>query len=118
MKLLIPAALVNLVIVSPAYATGGLICRTAGGRPVEAAITISHTVVPSVVSARLRDGNRNVQVRVAQSWLDARELRLDLVDATALRHELRLRVKGDGRTYDGTLWRRGQHWWVRCRESG
>ncbi len=118
MRIFIAAALVSLLIATPAHATGGLICRTAGSHPIEATFVISHTVVPSVVSARLRDSGRDVPVRVAQSWLEPNELRLDLVDLNAVRHELRLRVKRNGRTYDGALWRAAKRRWVRCREGG
>jgi hypothetical protein len=109
------ALAVVLVIGTSAHATSGMICRAAGERPIEAAIVISHTAVPSVVSARLLDGTRDVSVQVAQAWLEAGELRLDLVDPNALRHELRLHVRRSGRSYDGTLWRAGQRRWVRCR---
>jgi hypothetical protein len=110
-------ALLCMLIAAPAHATGGLTCRTAGARPIEVVLVISHTVIPSVVSARLRDGRSNVTVRVAQSWLDSNGLRLDLVDSNAIRHELRLRANRDGQAFDGTLWRGGKHRWVRCRES-
>jgi hypothetical protein len=105
------------MIAAPAYATGGLTCRTPDPRPIELSLVISHTIVPSVVSASLREGRSNVPVRVAQSWLDRTELRLDLVDPNALRHELRLRAKRNGQTFDGSLWRNGKKRWVRCRES-
>ncbi|WP_458390115.1 hypothetical protein [Sphingomonas sp. F9_3S_D5_B_2] len=95
-----------------------MICRTAGVRPIELGLVISHTAVPAVISARLREGTRDVPVQVAQSWLEASELRLDLVDPNAVRHELRLRTKRAGRTYDGTLWRAGKQRWVRCRGDG
>lgn len=102
---------------TPAFATGGLVCRTAGAHPVEVAAVISHTAVSSVVSARLTDNGREIPVTVAQSWLDPNELRLDLTDKNASRHELRLRVKNMGRNYDGSLWRLGRRRWVRCREG-
>ena len=102
---------------SPAYATGGLVCRTAGPRPIESALVISHTALPSIVSARLSDNGRDVPVTVAQSWLEPSELRLDLMDKNATRHELRLRAKRTGRVYDGSIWRLGQRRWVRCREG-
>lgn len=116
MRLFSTAALVGLLGTS-AHATGGMVCQTAGVQPIETAIVISHTVVPSVVSARLHDGLRAIPVHVAQSWLDAGELRLDLVDPNAIRRELRLRVKRTRGVYDGTLWRAGKQRWVRCRES-
>lgn len=118
MRIFIPALLVILLTATPAHAAGGLICRTAGSHPIEAAVVISHTIVPSIVSVRLRDRGREVPVRVAQSWLEPNELRLDLVDPNAARHELRLRVKRNGRAYDGSLWRGAKRRWVRCRESG
>jgi hypothetical protein len=106
-----------LAITTPAQATGGLICRTAGTKPVEAWLVISHTAVPAVVSARLSDNGRDVPVNVAQSWLEPNEVRIDLTDANAMRHELRLRAKINGRVYDGSLWRSGIRRWVRCREG-
>ena len=115
-KLLIALPLA-LAIATPAQATGGLVCRTAGVKPVEAWLVISHTAVPAVVSARLSDNGRNVPVKVAQSWLEPNEVRIDLTDPNAMRHELRLRAKINGRVYDGSLWRNGIRRWVRCREG-
>jgi hypothetical protein len=111
------AALCSALSATPAFATGGMICRTAGAHPIEIAIVISHTAVPSVVSARLTDNGREIPVSVAQSWLEPSELRLDLTDKQALRHEARLRVTAKGRTYDGSLWRLGKRRWLRCREG-
>jgi hypothetical protein len=82
-------------------------------------VVISHTVVPAVVSARLTDRGRDVPVVTAQSWFDEREVRVDLVDRNAMRHEARLRAswRPSTRSYDGSLWRDGQRRWVRCREG-
>jgi hypothetical protein len=101
----------------PAQATGGLLCRTAGPRPIELSLVISHTVVPAVVSARLSDTGRNVPVATAQSWLEQSEIRLDLVDPNSIRHEARLQAKKNGRFYDGRIWRFGRPRWIRCREA-
>lgn len=117
MRRLIIASPLLALSATPAQATGGLVCRTAGERPIEVSLVIGHTVVSSVVSARLVDGSEQVPVAVAQAWLEPDELRLDLVDPQALRHELRLRAKRNGRTLDGTLWRGGKRRWVRCREG-
>ncbi len=106
-----------LFAATPASATGGLLCRTVGVRPIDVRLVISHTVVSAVVSARLIDRGRDVPVALAQSWLDPGEVRVDLVDRNAQRHELRLRAKRNGAFYDGNLWRAGQRRWVRCRES-
>lgn len=118
MRMLITSALLSLLAAAPAHATGRLVCRTAGSHPTEIDLVISHTVVPSIVSARLRDGGREVPVRVAQSWLEPNGLRLDLVDSNAVRHELRMSVKRNGRAYDGTLQRAAERRWVRCRDGG
>ena len=102
---------------TPAQATGGLVCRTAGPRPIDVAMVISHTAVSAVVSARLTDNGRGVPVALAQSWIEPAEVRLDLSDKNGTRHELRLRAKKNGYVYDGSLWRNGQRRWVRCREG-
>lgn len=106
-----------LLATTPAHATGGLLCSTAGARPIDVSLVIGHTAVSSVVSARLTDAGANVPVIVAQSWLDSNEIRLDLTDGNAVRHELRLRARRNGQVYDGSLWRHGKRRWVRCRES-
>ena len=111
--LLVPLALAA----APAHATGGLICRTAGAKPIETWVVVSHTAVSAVVSARLADNGRDIPVAVAQSWLDPNEFRLDLTDKNAVRHELRIRTKVNGSFYDGSLWRGGKRRWVRCREG-
>lgn len=117
MKKIVLAAALAIGIAAPAQATGGLVCRTAGPGRIELALVISHTAVASVVSARLTDAGRAVPVAVAQSWLEPAELRLDLTDRNAMRHELRLRARRNGAVYDGSLWRGGQRRWVRCREA-
>lgn len=103
----------------PAHATTGLICSSGGPPPIQLALAISHTAVPSIVSARLTDNRRDIQVVTAQSWFDRREVRIDLVDRNAMRHEARLRAtwRPSSRSYDGTIWRNGKGRWVRCRED-
>jgi hypothetical protein len=113
--ILLPLA--ALAFARAAQASGGLVCGTAGPRPVEVAMVIGHTAVSSVVSARLRDNGRDIPAAVAQSWLEPGEVRLDLVDRNAARHELRLRARRNGSFFDGSMWRKGQRRWVRCREG-
>jgi hypothetical protein len=84
---------------------------------VELALVVSHTAVPAIVSARMTDRGRDVPVVTAQSWLDDREVRIDLVDRNAQRHEARVRAIRRGTVYDGSLWRGGKRRWVRCREG-
>ena len=119
MKRIFAIAGTSLLLAAPAQATGGLICTTSGSRPVTLALVVSHTAVPAIVSARLDDNGREVPVITAQSWLDPTEVRVDLTDPNAMRHEARVRAawRPKSRSYDGTLWRGGKRRWVRCREG-
>lgn len=111
------ALLLAFVAATPAYATGGMTCSTAGPRLIDVELVIGHTVVSNVVQARLTDNGRDIAVTVAQAWLEPNEIRLDLTDPNAERHVLRLRARRRGEAYDGSLWRGGKRRWVRCRES-
>ena len=106
-----------LALAAPAQATGGMICRTAGPKPVEVSLTVGHAAGSPVVAARLVHDGRSVAVRAVQWWADSSELRLLLVDPEATREELLLKARRSGRTYDGTVRRAGQSRWVRCREG-
>ena len=100
---------------SPALATGGFDCRTAGNRPIAVSLAFGHVPGSALVSARLVDKGRIVPVSRAQWWLDRSELRLVLVDPDATREEVIIRARRNGPTYDGSLWRGGRRSWVRCR---
>ena len=117
MKLAFLAIPLALLAAAPARATGGLLCETAGANPIQVQLVIGHTVVSPVVQARLTDNGADVPVTIAQAWLEENELRLDLTDPNAERHELRLLAKRKGDNYDGSIWRGGKRRWVRCSES-
>ena len=119
MKKILIAAVALLVTPQAAIATTGLICSTGGEGPVHLALAVSHTAVPAVASVRLTSNGREVPVVVAQSWFDPSEVRIDLTDRNAARHEARLRAtwRAASRSYDGSLWRAGKRWWIRCREG-
>ena len=102
---------------SPALATGGLVCRTAGQRPVEVSVGFGHVPGSPLILVRLLDDGRAVPVKSAQWWLDDRDLRLLLVDPAAGRTELLLKATRNGFVYDGAIWRSGQRRWIRCRED-
>lgn len=106
-----------LLATTPAHATGGLFCETAGANSIQVQLVIGHTAVSNVVQARLTDAGTEVPVTVAQAWLEDNELRVDLTDPNAERHELRLLAKRKGENYDGSIWRGGKRRWVRCVES-
>ena len=120
MNILVPLAVVVAAVsfASPAHATGGLVCRTAGARPIEVSLGFGHVPGSPLIATRLLAAGRNVPVSAAQWWLDNQEVRLILVGANALRQELLLRAKRNGHVYDGNLWRSGKRRWVRCREDG
>lgn len=117
MKKAILATLVLAVIATPAQATGGFVCRTAGANPVEVGLGFGHVPGSPLIATRLLDRGRVVPVRQAQWWLDDRELRLLLTDPNAMRREVIVRARRNGHVYDGSLWRGGRQRWVRCREG-
>ncbi|WP_310468659.1 hypothetical protein [Sphingomonas sp.] len=117
-KLLLAIPFALLAVATPAHATGGMICRTAGTRPIEISLGFGHVPGSPLILTRLREGERTVPVSAAQWWLDNRDLRVLLVDANAMKQEALLHARRTGHFYDGTLWRGGQRRWVRCREDG
>lgn len=100
-----------------AHATSGMVCSTADPNPVEVSIVIGNTTGSPIVSGRLLDTGKSVEVRAVQWWVDASELRLLLVDPEATREEVLIKAKKNGSFYDGTLARSGRSRWVRCREA-
>lgn len=120
MKFLAPliVAIAAAGLTTPAHATGGLICRTAGARPIVVSLGFGHVPGAPLILTQLVDRGRIVPVSAAQWWLDNDEVRVVLVGANALREELLLRAKRNGFVYDGSLWRSGKRRWVRCREDG
>lgn len=117
MKTIIPATVVLAVIATPAQATGGFVCRTAGANPVEVGLGFGHVPGSPLIATRLLDRGRVVPVRQAQWWLDDRELLLLLTDPNAMRREVIIKARRNGHVYDGSLWRGGRQRWVRCREG-
>ena len=114
---LILSALLLCAFATPALATGGMTCRTAGPRPVEVNVGFGHVPGAPIIQSRLIDDGRNVPVSAPQWWLDDREMRVVLVSPEATRQELMLKVVRNGSNYDGSIWRGGKRRWVRCRES-
>lgn len=117
MKRVLLAAPLLFAFSSPAQATGGFICRTAGANQIEVAVGFGHVPGSPLFAARLIDRGRPVPVRHAQWWLDNAELRLLLTDPDAKRREVIIKATRNGHVYDGSLWRGGVQRWVRCRES-
>jgi hypothetical protein len=116
-RLLVPFAAAVISFAAPAHATGGLVCRTAGARPIEVSVGFGHVPGSPLLTTRLLDAGRNVPVTAAQWWFDDTELRLILIGPNAVKQELLLRATRNGRRYDGSVWRGGHRRWVRCREG-
>lgn len=117
MKKLLLALPLALFAATPAEATGGFVCRTAGANPVEVAVGFGHVPGSPLIARRLIDRGRLVPVADAQWWLDSKELRVLLISPQAQRKEVEVRAKRNGHVYDGSLWRGGKRRWVRCREG-
>ena len=112
------AATIALIgFAAPAHATGGLVCRPAGARPILLSIGFGHVPGSPLLLTQLIDAGRSVPVSAAQWWLDDKEVRLVLIGPNALKQELLLRATRHGHAYDGNVWRGGQRRWVRCREG-
>lgn len=111
-----------LAVATPALATGGFDCRTTDGSNIRLSGTIGHTIVSPMVGARLHLGDRvlstteeDAPIAVGRSWIDEHEIRVDLVDANAMRFEAELRARIGARGIaSGTLERDGTSHPVRC----
>ena len=111
-----------LVLAAPAIATGGFDCRATDGSGIGLSGTIGHVAGSPLVAAVLVLDGRTLptatarpQVAIGRSWIDAREIRVDLVDPQATRFEAKLRVRIMTRLgATGTLRRDGATHPVRC----
>ena len=117
MKKALVAVPILLAFATSAQATGGLVCRTAGPRPIEVSLGFPHGFGAPLFLARLSDDGRDVPVRAPQWWLDNSEMRLLLFKPNEHHQEALIRARRIGQTYDGSLWRNGKRRWVRCRED-
>ena len=117
MKKLLFGLAIAAATATPAFATGGMTCRTAGSRPIEATVGFGHTPGAGLILTRLTDNGRPIPVEAPQWWLDNDELRLLLTDPESMRREVIIKARRNGHVYDGSLWRDGLQRWVRCRES-
>ena len=110
------------LVASPALATGGFECRATDRSGIRMDGVVGHVIAAPLISARLVTPGRilttagaNPDLAVGRSWLDAREIRIDLVDLQATRFEAQLRVRIMVRNGGvGTLVRAGRAHPVRC----
>lgn len=120
MRRALPIALA-LLTASPALATGGFHCEATDGSGVGMSGSIGRVPGNPLVGASLHLGERTLStydappvIAIGRSWIDEREIRVDLVDANAERFEAQLRVRVTRRRVAGTLVREGRTRRVRC----
>ena len=109
--------LAAIFVVSPAHATGGLVCATASGQPTRISFVIGHGEAGGILSAHRLTGREWRNATVGQSWISDRELKVDLVDTSHNRRLVRIEARRNGYTYDGTVTEAGKRRWIRCREG-
>jgi hypothetical protein len=110
-------ALATLAAATPASATGGLECKSAGPRPLRMLVGFGHVPGAPLILTRLEDNGRNIEVTAPQWWFDRWGIRLLLVDKGGLREELLLKAADKNGHWDGSVWRNGLKRWVRCYEN-
>lgn len=122
MKRAVPIALLMLLGASPALASGTIHCESAErgapeiylvvGRGAGAAITGMHLSGPA---GQFTTGAGPNSPAVSQSWLDARELKIEVVDRNAEYHVARLIGRRAGENlYRATLRYRGRNHAMAC----
>jgi hypothetical protein len=122
MKRFFLLALPLLFAAAPAWATGGFDCRTTDRSDIVMSGTIGRLIGTPLVAAHLRIGERTLstsdpdpQIAIARSWIDAREIRVDLIDPQAERFVAQLRARVGARGVgSGTLVWEGVTHRVRC----
>ncbi|WP_166038290.1 hypothetical protein [Sphingosinicella sp. YJ22] len=107
---------------TPALATGSASCRGTINPEITLDLVIGHMVGPVIAQARFGDGTVTGDggATIAQSWLDAQALHVDIVDANGSQYIARLRTTrpSERGQYAGTLRYGGRQYQVRCRVEG
>ena len=117
-----------LCLSSPAFATGGLLCKPVSGAGPHLSLVIGHSYAPGIVCANIREGGRwhstcapTDRLEIARRWLDRQRVWVDIIDRRKGRDEAKLRAvvvpKHRVHTALGTLTRRGKTYKVRCVEG-
>ena len=115
-------ALPLLFAATPAFATGGFDCRTTDGSDIMMSGTIGRVIGTPLIAAHLRIHGETIgandpepQIAIVRSWIDEREIRVDLADPAAERFAAQLRARiGRASRATGTLVRDGVTHPVRC----
>ena len=117
------AGLALLLGSTPALATGGFDCRTTDGSDILMSGTIGRVIGSPLIAAHLRIANQPTlgttdpepRIYILRSWIDARDIWVDLAEATPEEFAAQLRVRIGARgTATGTLLRNRRTHPVRC----
>jgi hypothetical protein len=120
-----PASLLAAALLcapAPALASAGFECAATDDSGIAITGNMARAIAAPLNAVVLQVGDRMFstatdppRILVAQSWLDAREFKVDLVDPQLERFEARLRVRIDAEgEARGTLVRNGRTHPVRC----
>lgn len=115
------AAALAFFAATPAFATSTIACTASGWPGMDIMVVVGAT---GVVQATISVGGEEISTagengpRIGQAWIDAAELKLDIVDANADHRLARLVTRRQGDVYAGTLQFRGRTIRVRCSEEG
>ena len=117
-----------LGIASPAFATSTIGCRSTISPATGPAfdVSVGNGAAGGIFQVRFDLGNEHYTTgqganppTIVQSWIDRRQLKVEIADANAetiiTRLDARLRAGDD---YLGVLTHRGRTWRVRCSEEG
>lgn len=129
MRLVLPLGLALLVCAAPAsaYSTGTINCRSTERPGLQLDLVTGWAVGPTIAQAyivdgdaRILTGDREPHPKIAQSWYDDHELRVQITDWHGETEIARLRANGRARggLYVGTLAFRDRTIRVRCTPDG
>ena len=113
---------------SPAFATSTILCRStiSPSDGPELALIAGHGAASGIFQAQFSLGNERFTTgqgagapAIVQSWIDERQLKVQIADANAEAVIIRLDTRRRaGDSYSGILIHRGRTWRVRCSEEG
>jgi hypothetical protein len=112
---------------SPALATSTILCRstTSPTHGPALSLVVGHGAASGIFQAHFRHGEESFTTgagtgapAIVQSWIDDRQLKLEIADANAEAIVTRLDTRRRaGSSYAGILIHRGRTWRVRCGEE-
>ena len=114
MRKILVAVLLLMPAWSPAMATQAMVCE---GKGASITMLIGNAAVPGLVNAELMSGGAAVPSAVARSWLDDKQMMIDLADPEQMAVIASLRLTYGKRAWRGTLTYKGRKIPVVCDEG-